>query len=314
MQKDAKIYVAGHRGLVGSAIVRELQKQGYTNLILKTREELDLLNQQAVSDFFATEKPDYVFDPAAKVGGVVANSTYPADFLYENLQIQNNLLYSAHVNKVKKFLFLGSSCIYPINVELPLREESWLTGKFEPTNEAYGMAKSAGIMMCDKYREQYGDDFISAMPTNLYGIGDNFHPENSHLIPGIMRRMYEAKVNNAKEVVIWGTGKPLREILFVDDLAEALVFLMDNFSQAGHINVGTGIDHTIKEIAQTIKEVVGFEGELVFDTTRPDGIYRKVMDVTRIKNLGWEPKTDIKTGLGIMYKWYIENYDKASQR
>lgn len=314
MQKDSKIYVAGHRGLVGSAIVRELQKQGYNNLILKTRQELDLLNQQAVRDFFEENKPEYVLDPAAKVGGVVGNSTYPADFIYENLEIQNNLIHSSHIHGVKKFLFLGSSCIYPINVPLPLKEEAWLTGRFEPTNEAYGMAKSAGIMMCNKYREQYGDDFISAMPTNLYGIGDNFHPENSHLIPAIMRRMHEAKESGAKEVVIWGTGKPLRELLFVDDLAEACVYLMNNFSESGHINVGTGEDYTIKDIAETIKEVVGFEGDLAFDTTRPDGMYRKVMDVSRINKLGWKHKTDLKTGLTIMYKWFVENAQHLSER
>lgn len=314
MNKDSKIYVAGHRGLVGSAIVRELKKQGFTNLILKTREELDLLNQQKVRDFFEQNKPEYVFDPAAKVGGVVGNSTYPADFIYENLEIQNNLIYSSHLSKVKKFLFLGSSCIYPINVPLPLKEEAWLTGKFEPTNEAYGMAKSAGIMMCNKFREQYGDDFISAMPTNLYGIGDNFHPTNSHLIPGIMRRMHEAKVNSSKEVVIWGSGKPLREMLFVDDLADACVFLMNNFSQVGHVNVGTGKDITIKEIAETIKDVVGFQGNLAFDTSKPDGMYRKVMDVSRIHQLGWKHQTSLINGLEIMYKWYLENPNNINQR
>lgn len=314
MEKNSKIFVAGHRGLVGSAIVRAFQADGYTNLILKTREELDLVDQKKVKEFFETEKPEYVIDAAAKVGGVVANSTYQADFLYQNLQIECNLIQFAHENGVKKFLFLGSSCIYPRESVQPIKEEYWLTGKFEPTNAGYAIAKSAGIMLCDKYREQYGDDFISAMPTNIYGIGDNFHPENSHLVPAILRRMHEAKLAKSESMTIWGTGKPMRELLFSEDLAEACVFLMKNYSEAGHINVGTGEDLTIKEIAETIRDVVGFEGRLEFDTSRPDGMPRKVMDVSRINGLGWKAKTSLRDGLEQMYAWYLENIGNVRER
>ncbi len=314
MDKNSKIFVAGHRGLVGSAIVRELNKQGYSNLILKTREELDLTDQAKVKKFFEGEKPDYVIDAAAKVGGIVANSMYQADFLYQNLQMQANLIHFSHESRVKKLLFLGSSCIYPRESKQPIKEEYWLTGKFEPTNSAYAIAKSTGIMMCDKYREQYGDDFISAMPTNIYGLGDNFHPENSHLVPAIMRRMHEAKINKSKSVIIWGTGTPKRELLFSEDLAEACVFLMNNYSDYGHINVGTGDDLTIREIAESIREVVGFEGELEFDTSKPDGMPRKVMDVSKLNNLGWSAKTNLKDGLEKMYKWYLENINNVRER
>jgi GDP-L-fucose synthase len=314
MDKNAKIFVAGHKGLVGSAIVAELEKQGYTNLLLKTRKELDLIDQKAVRDFFVNEKPEYVIDAAAKVGGILGNSTYPADFLFQNLQIQANIISSAHENDVKKLLFLGSSCIYPRDSKQPMKEEYWLTGKFEPTNEAYAIAKSAGIVMCDKYREQYGDNFISAMPTNLFGPRDNFHPQNSHLVPAMMRRLHEAKLAGAKEAVIWGTGNPRRELLYIDDMAEACVFLINNFNEAGPINVGTGEDLSIKEIAETIKSVVGFEGELIFDTSKPDGMPVKVMDVTRINNLGWIAKTSLKDGLQKMYDWFLENQDNLAER
>lgn len=314
MEKDAKIFVAGARGLVGSAIVRHLRAEGYQNLLTPSSSDLNLIDQQATRDFFLSARPDYVFDAAAKVGGIVANSKYQADFLYQNLQIQTNLLQFAHEAKVKKLLFLGSSCIYPREAQQPIKEEYWLTGKFEPTNEAYAMAKSSGIMMCDKYREQYGDDFISAMPTNIYGIGDNFHPENSHLVPAIMRRMHEAKQTGAKSVVIWGTGKPMRELLFSEDLAAACVFLMNNYSDYGHINVGTGQDLTVKEIAQTIKEVVGFAGELEFDTSKPDGMLRKVMDVSKLRSIGWQAKTSLRDGLTIMYSWYLENKDQVREK
>lgn len=311
MKKDSKIYVAGHKGLVGSAVVRKLKADGYTNIITRTRKELDLLDQTAVKKFFETEKPEYVIDSAAKVGGIIGNSTFPADFIYQNIQIQNNLIHSAHEVGVKKFLFLGSSCIYPKEADIPIKEESLLTGPLEESNEAYAIAKIAGIMMCKKYYEQYGDVFISAQPTNLYGINDNFHPKHSHLVPGIMRRMHEAKIEEKEEVVIWGSGKPMRELLYVDDLADALVYLANNYEENEIINVGTGGDITIREIAETIKNVVGYKGKLTFDTSKPDGTFRKVMDVSRLLETGWKPKHSLKEGLEKTYTYFSEEVLKA---
>lgn len=308
MEKSAKIYVAGHRGMVGSAIYRKLQKEGYTNVITRTSDELDLRNQQAVTDFFAVEKPDYVFLAAAKVGGIVANNTYRADFLYENLAIQNNVIHNAYVNGVKKLMFLGSSCIYPKMAPQPLKEDYLLTGTLEHTNEPYAIAKIAGIKMCDAYRDQYGCNFISVMPTNLYGYNDNYHPQNSHVLPALIRKVHEAKVNNEKEVVVWGSGTPMREFLFADDLADACYFLMQNYSEPNLINIGTGHDLTIKDLALLIKEVLGYEGELVFDASKPDGTPRKLMDVSKLHNLGWKHKIELKEGIALAYQDFESRY------
>jgi len=297
--------VAGHRGMVGSAIYRKLQKEGYQNLITRTSKELDLRDQQAVAAFFNEEKPDYVFLAAAKVGGIVANNTYRADFLYENLAIQNNVIHQAYVNGIKKLMFLGSSCIYPKLAPQPLKEEYLLTGLLEPTNEPYAIAKIAGIKMCDAYRDQYGCNFVSVMPTNLYGYNDNYHPENSHVLPALIRKFDEAKNNGSKEVVIWGTGSPMREFLFADDLADACYFLMENYSEPNLINIGTGEDLTIKDLALAVKETVGFEGELIFDTSKPDGTPRKLMDVSKLHNLGWKHKIELKEGLKLAYQDYL---------
>lgn len=305
MEKTAKIYIAGHRGMVGSAIYRKLQKEGYQNIITRTSKELDLRNQQAVTDFFAQEKPGYVFLAAAKVGGIVANNTYRADFLYENLAIQNNVIHSSYLNGVKKLMFLGSSCIYPKLAPQPLKEEYLLTGLLEPTNEPYAIAKIAGIKMCDAYRDQYGCNFISVMPTNLYGYNDNYHPENSHVLPALIRKFDEAKKNGSKEVVIWGTGSPMREFLFADDLADACYFLMQNYNEPNLINIGTGEDLTIKDLALAVKKTVGFEGELVFDTSKPDGTPRKLMDVSKLHNLGWRHKIELEEGLKLAYQDYL---------
>ncbi|CAM8922816.1 unnamed protein product [Rhodiola kirilowii] len=305
--KSAKIFVAGHRGLVGSAIVRKLHGLGFSNLILKTHHELDLTRQADVENFFAVEKPQFVILAAAKVGGIHANNTYPADFIAINLQIQTNVIDSAYRNGVKKLLFLGSSCIYPKFAPQPIPEEALLTGPLEPTNEWYAVAKIAGIKMCQAYRLQFNWDAISGMPTNLYGPNDNFHPENSHVLPALMRRFHEAKVNNSKEVVVWGTGSPLREFLHVDDLADATIFLMENYSGLDHINVGSGKEVTIKELAELVKEVVGFKGALVWDTSKPDGTPRKLMDSAKLAGLGWVPKVSLKDGLVDTYKWYLEN-------
>lgn len=304
--KTSKVYVAGHRGLVGSAIVKKLQQLGFTNLILKTHKELDLTRQSDVESFFAAEKPEFVILAAAKVGGIHANNTYPAEFISINLQIQTNVIHSSYINGVKKILFLGSSCIYPKMAPQPITEEALLTGPLEPTNEWYAVAKIAGIKMCQAYRLQYNWDAISGMPTNLYGPNDNFHPENSHVLPALMRRFHEAKVSGAKEVVVWGTGSPLREFLHVDDLADAVVFMMENYSGLVHINVGSGQEVTIKELAELVKEVVGFEGELVWDATKPDGTPRKLMDSSKLADLGWVPKVSLKDGLVDTYKWYVE--------
>ncbi|RWU05471.1 GDP-L-fucose synthase [Pedobacter chitinilyticus] len=305
MEKHSKIFVAGHRGMVGSAIYRKLQKEGYQNLITRTSKEVDLRDQQAVAAFFNEEKPDYVFLAAAKVGGIVANNTYRADFLYENLAIQNNVIHQSYVNGVKKLMFLGSSCIYPKLAPQPLKEEYLLTGLLEPTNEPYAIAKIAGIKMCDAYRDQYGCNFVSVMPTNLYGYNDNYHPENSHVLPALIRKFDEAKHNGSKEVTIWGTGSPMREFLFADDLADACYFLMENYSEPNLINIGTGEDLTIKDLALAVKETVGFEGELVFDTSKPDGTPRKLMDVSKLHDLGWKHKIALKEGLKLAYQDYL---------
>ncbi|KAG7646695.1 NAD-dependent epimerase/dehydratase [Arabidopsis thaliana x Arabidopsis arenosa] len=313
LEKSAKIFVAGHRGLVGSAIVRKLQDQGFTNLVLQTHSELDLTSQSDVESFFATEKPVYVILAAAKVGGIHANNTYPADFIGVNLQIQTNVIHSAYKHGVKKLLFLGSSCIYPKFAPQPIPESALLTGPLEPTNEWYAIAKIAGIKMCQAYRLQHQWDAISGMPTNLYGQNDNFHPENSHVLPALMRRFHEAKANNADEVVVWGSGSPLREFLHVDDLADACVFLMDQYSGFEHVNVGSGVEVTIKELAELVKEVVGFKGKLVWDTTKPDGTPRKLMDNSKLASLGWTPKISLKDGLSQTYEWYLENVVQKKQ-
>ncbi|WP_412466540.1 GDP-L-fucose synthase [Pedobacter sp. KLB.chiD] len=308
MEKKAKIYVAGHRGMVGSAIYRKLQKEGHENIITRTSAELDLRNQQLVTDFFAKEKPDYVFLAAAKVGGIVANNLYRADFLYENLAIQNNVIHQAYVNGVKKLMFLGSSCIYPKMAPQPLKEDYLLTGTLEHTNEPYAIAKIAGIKMCDAYRDQYGCNFISVMPTNLYGYNDNYHPQNSHVLPALIRKVHEAKVNNEKEVVVWGSGSPMREFLFADDLADACYFLMQNYNEPNLINIGTGYDLTIKDLALLIAAVLGFKGELVFDTTKPDGTPRKLMDVSKLHRLGWKHKIELKEGIALAYQDFESRY------
>src|SRR5690606_39121958 len=291
--------------MVGSAILRKLKEKGYSNFTLRTSAELDLRNQQAVTTFFEKEKPDYVFLAAAKVGGIKANNTYRAEFLYDNLTIQNNIIHNAYLNGVKKLMFLGSSCIYPKLAPQPLKEEYLLTGLLEPTNEPYAIAKIAGIKMCDAYRDQYGCNFISVMPTNLYGYNDNYHPENSHVLPALIRKFDEAKNNDSKEVVIWGTGSPMREFLFADDLADACYFLMENYNEPNLINIGTGEDLTIKDLALTIKKTVGFEGELVFDTSKPDGTPRKLMDVSKLHNLGWKHQIELEEGLKLAYQDYL---------
>ncbi|MFC4211986.1 GDP-L-fucose synthase family protein [Pedobacter lithocola] len=308
MEKSAKIYVAGHRGMVGSAIYRKLQKEGYTNLLTKTSAELDLRNQQAVTDFFSAEKPDYVFLAAAKVGGIIANNTYRADFLFENLAIQNNVIHNAYLTGVKKLMFLGSSCIYPKLAPQPLKEDYLLTGALEETNEPYAIAKIAGIKMCDAYRDQYGCNFISVMPTNLYGYNDNYHPQNSHVLPALIRKVHEAKINDEKQVTVWGSGAPMREFLFADDLADACYFLMQNYNEPNLINIGVGHDLTIKDLALLIKDVLGFEGELVFDSSKPDGTPRKLMDVTKLHNLGWKHQIELKEGIALAYNDFLSRY------
>lgn len=307
MEKQAKIYVAGHRGMVGSAIVRKLQVLGYTNLVLKTSAELDLRDQAKVAAFFAAEKPDFVFLAAAKVGGIVANNTYRADFLYENLAIQNNIIHSSFVNKVKKLMFLGSSCIYPKLAPQPLKEAYLLSGYLEETNEPYAIAKIAGIKMCEAYRAQYGCDFISVMPTNLYGPNDNYDLENSHVLPAMIRKFQEAKERGDASMTLWGTGTPMREFLHADDLAEACVYLMETYSDAELVNIGTGIDVTIKELAETVKEIVGFEGSIQWDTSRPDGTPRKLMDVSKLHSLGWKHKIELKDGIALAYQDFLTN-------
>jgi GDP-L-fucose synthase len=293
--------------MVGSAIYRKLQKEGFINLVTRTSKELDLRNQQAVIDFFADEQPEYVFLAAAKVGGIMANNSFRADFLYENLAIQNNVIHQSYVTGVKKLMFLGSSCIYPKMAPQPLKEEYLLTGLLEDTNEPYAIAKIAGIKMCDAYRAQYGCNFISVMPTNLYGFNDNYHPENSHVLPALIHRFDEAKKNKTSEVVIWGSGTPMREFLFADDLADACYFLMQNYNESHLINIGTGEDLTIKELALLIKKTIGYEGELVFDSTKPDGTPRKLMDVSKLHTLGWKHSVELQEGLEMAYQDYLSN-------
>ena len=317
MEKQAKIYVAGHRGMVGSAIVRELNRLGYFNLITKTSAELDLRNQAAVDAFYQKEKPEYVFVAAAKVGGILANNTYRAEFLYDNLSIQNNLIHNAYVYGVKKLLFLGSSCIYPKMAPQPLKEEFLLSGYLEPTNEPYAIAKITGIKMCEAYRDQYGCNFISAMPTNMYGPNDNYHPENSHVLPALIRKFHEAKENNLSEVVVWGDGTPMREFLYADDLANALVYLMLNYNEKEFVNVGYGTDITIEELARMIGEIVGFHGKIVFDATKPNGTPKKLMDSGRLFATGWQPQTHLKQGISLAYTDFLEKYtikDRKSTR
>lgn len=308
MEKSAKIYVAGHNGMVGSAIFRKLKAEGFTNIVTKSSKELDLRNEQAVRQFFNEEKPEYVFLAAAKVGGIVANNTYRAEFLYDNLQIQNNVIHNSYLNGVKKLMFLGSSCIYPKMASQPLKEEYLLTGLLEETNEPYAIAKIAGIKMCDAYRSQYGCNYISVMPTNLYGYNDNYHPENSHVLPALIRRFHEAKVNKAKEVTIWGTGTPMREFLFADDLADACFYLMQNYNEPNLINIGTGKDITIKDLAYLIKEIIGYEGEIKFDTSKPDGTPRKLMDVSKLHSKGWRHTIELKEGIKLAYQDFLEKY------
>jgi GDP-L-fucose synthase len=305
MKNDSKIFVAGHRGLVGSAIVRQLEKDGFTNIITRTRLELDLTDQQAVSAFFATEKPEYVFDAAAKVGGILANDTYPADFLMQNLRIQNNIISSAHDSGVTKLLFLGSSCIYPKLAEQPIREDSLLTGPLEPTNDAYAIAKIAGIKLCQSYKKQYNDNFISVMPTNLYGENDNFDLETSHVLPALIRKFHEAKESNSPTVSAWGTGSPMREFLYVDDLASACVHLMQTYNEGDIVNIGTGEDVTIKELTELVKEVTEYQGEIVWDSTKPDGTPRKLLDVSRLHSLGFRHTTELADGIKKTYSWYL---------
>lgn len=306
MNSKDKIYIAGHRGMVGSAILRQLQAKGFSNFILKTSSELDLRNQQAVVDFFEQEKPDYVFLAAAKVGGIIANNTFRGDFIYENLMIQNNVIHQSYLNNVKKLMFLGSSCIYPKLAPQPLKEEYILTGELEPTNEPYAIAKIAGIKMCDAYRDQYGCNFISVMPTNLYGPNDNYDLNNSHVLPAMLRKFIIAKRNNDSSVTIWGTGSPRREFLHADDLAEACVFLMENYNESGLVNIGVGEDISILDLAILVKKVVGFEGEILTDPTKPDGTPRKLMDVSKLSSFGWKAKTTLEEGIQKVYN-EIEN-------
>jgi GDP-L-fucose synthase len=315
MNLNDKIYIAGHRGLVGSAIVRQLELRGFTNLIMRTHKELDLTNQAQVQNFFTQKSPDYVILAAAKVGGIHANNTYPADFIYQNMMIEANVINSAYENKVKRLLFLGSTCIYPKAVEQPMREDALLTDVLEPTNEPYALAKIAGIKLCESYNRQHSTDFRSVMPTNLYGINDNFHPENSHVIPALIQRFHQAKINNDTEVIVWGTGNAMREFLYVDDMAEASLFVLELDEEAyqantkpmlSHINVGTGKDVTIREMAQTMKRVVGYKGKITFDITKSDGAPRKLIDVTRLENMGWKYSTNLEDGLIETYKWYLE--------
>jgi len=306
MEKTAKIYIAGHRGMVGSAIMRKLQALGYENLILKTSAELDLKNQAAVNDFFAAEKPEYVFMAAAKVGGIVANNTYRAEFLYDNIMIQSNVIHASYVNGVKKLMFLGSSCIYPKFAPQPMKEDDLLTGILEHTNEPYAIAKISGIKMCEAYRDQYGCNFISVMPTNLYGTNDNYDLQNSHVLPALIRKFHEAKVNGTASVEIWGSGSPKREFLHADDLADACVFLMLNYNEKPFVNIGSGEDVSIKELALMIKDLVGFDGELRFDSSKPDGTPRKLMDVGRLHQLGWKHQIDLPQGLKLTYEDFLQ--------
>lgn len=320
MNLNDKIYIAGHRGLVGSAVLRNLESKGFNNLLTKSHKDLDLTNQTKVKNFFDKEKPDYVILAAAKVGGIYANNTYPADFIYQNTMIETNIIHSAYENKVKRLLFLGSTCIYPKEIEQPMREDALLSNKLEPTNEPYALSKILGIKLCESYNRQHGTDFRSVMPTNLYGINDNFDPENSHVIPGLMQRFHNAKINNDNEVMVWGTGNAMREFLFVDDMAEASLFVLgidkeiydeNTLPMISHINVGSGKDITIKELAEIMKEVVGFEGKITFDNTKPDGSPRKLIDVSRLSKMGWKNSTSLREGLELTYNWYKNNLDNV---
>lgn len=317
VNQNDKIYVAGHKGLVGSAIVRELKKRGFVNLVLRTHKELDLINQAQVKNFFKKEKPDYVILAAAKVGGINANNTFPADFIYKNLMIETNVINAAYENKVKRLLFLGSTCIYPRTAQQPMREDELLTSTLEPTNEPYAIAKIAGIKLCESYNRQHGTDFRSVMPTNLYGINDNFHPEKSHVIPALMQRFHKAKINNDAEVEVWGTGNAKRDFLYVDDMAQASLFVLEldediykenTLPMLSHINLGTGKDLTIREMAETMKQVVGYKGKITFDSTKPDGSPRKLINTSILSNIGWKYSVGLKDGLSQTYNWYLENY------
>ncbi len=319
MDKGSKIYVAGHNGLVGSAIMRNLQSKGYKNVVTQTRQELDLLNQHAVVNFFTQERPEYVFLAAAKVGGIAANNNYPANFIYENLLIQCNIVHSSHVANVKQLLFLGSSCIYPKFSQQPMAESELLTGVLEKTNEPYAIAKIAGIKLCESYNRQYGRDYRSVMPTNLYGPFDNFHSKNSHVIPALIRRFHEAKLNNDKRVVAWGSGNPMREFLYVDDMATASIYVMkldrstyeeNTESMLSHINIGTGVDCTIRYLVETVAKVVGFTGDIQFDSSQPDGVPQKLLDVTKLNLLGWQYSVGLEEGLSKTYQWFLKNQNK----
>ncbi len=312
MQSNSKIYIAGHRGMVGSAMHRKLTEEGFTNIVVRTSAELDLTNQQAVADFFASEKPEYVFLAAAKVGGIVANNTYRADFIYQNLMIESNIIHQCYLNEVKKMMFFGSSCIYPKLAPQPLKEESLLTGLLEPTNEPYAIAKIAGIKLCESYHDQYDCNFISVMPTNLYGYGDNYHPQHSHVLPALIRRIHEAKESNAATIEVWGTGTPLREFLFVDDLADACFLLMQTYNEKQFVNVGCGEDLSIKELVELIKNIVGFDGEIKFDSSKPDGTPRKLMDVSKVKSLGWSPKINLEQGIKLAYEDFLKGHFRNS--
>jgi len=312
MDKDAKIYVAGHTGLVGSALVSRLTELGYKNLIVLTHAKLDLTLQKDVEDFFKKEHPEYVFLAAAKVGGILANSTYPAEFLYSNIMVQSNVIHSSYLFGVKKLLFLGSSCIYPRDCPQPMKEEYLLSGYLEPTNEPYAIAKISGIKMCQSYNRQYGTNFISVMPTNLYGSNDNFDLQNAHVLPALIRKFHEAKIAGRSEVIVWGTGYPRREFLYVDDLADACIFLMNNYDSSEIINIGVGKDIPIKELAMLIQKIVGFEGDLVFDKSKPDGMPRKLLDISKLSSLGWQAKTSLREGIERTYQWYFETLESGN--
>jgi len=316
MKINEKIYVAGHNGLVGSAILRALKEKGFSKIVVRSHNDLDLTNQNQVEEFFRKEKPDYVILAAAKVGGIHANNTYPAEFIYDNMMIEANVIHSSYKYKVKSLLFLGSTCIYPREVSQPMKEDALLTGILEPTNEPYALSKIAGIKLCESYNRQYGTDFRSVMPTNLYGVNDNFHPEDSHVIPALMRRMHEAKVNNLSEIIVWGSGKAMREFLYVDDMAEASLFVINLDKKVyqdqtkpmlSHVNIGTGVDITIREMVETMKKIIGFKGDLIFDSSKPDGAPRKLIDVQRLTNMGWSYNIDLGDGIKKTYEWYLEN-------
>ncbi|MBC7759246.1 MAG: GDP-L-fucose synthase [Phormidesmis sp. FL-bin-119] len=310
MEKRAKIYIAGHKGMVGSAILRKLESEGFSNLITRNSKELNLTDQQKASDFFSTERPEYVFLAAAKVGGIIANSTYRADFIYQNLAIQNNVIHQSYLNNVKKLMFLGSSCIYPKMAPQPIREEYMLTGPLESSNEPYAIAKIAGIKMCEAYKSQYGCNFISVMPTNLYGYNDNYHPQNSHVLPALIRKFHEAKMSSSPHVNVFGTGTPLREFLFSDDLADACYFLMENYNEPTLINIGTGKDLTISDLASLIKTIIGFEGNIHFDSSKPDGTHKKLLDVSKLHALGWKHKIELTEGIKLAYEDFKKNVYK----